>query len=105
MNTRAFEAVQQPVCIVLPARDGSSGAELAPVRHRTLTAAIRQDKFTELATLSLAGDGWRDCSAYCPNNCHRDRLETDSISMLPGQSARTAYSHAMPSLSRSSPDR
>lgn len=60
-NTRVFEAVQQPVCIVLALRDGSTVSELAPVRFRVLAPGDRKDKFAELGRLSLTTEGWQDC--------------------------------------------
>lgn len=57
-NTRVFEAVQQPVCIVLALRDGSTGDQPAEVRVRTLASGNRQAKFEELAELSLTDGGW-----------------------------------------------
>jgi predicted helicase len=52
--TRIFEAVQQPVCIVLALRDRSTTSETpAPVRFHQLTKSSRADKFTQLANLSL----------------------------------------------------
>lgn len=59
-NTRVFEAVQQPVCIVLALRDGSTGDKPAPVRTRTLGRGPRRAKFDELTALSLTDDGWTD---------------------------------------------
>lgn len=61
-HTRIFEAVQQPVCIMLALRDGSTGDHLAPVRFRLLAPGTRQAKFDELAVLSLTDEGWLDCA-------------------------------------------
>lgn len=62
-NTRIFQGVQQPVCIVLAVRDGSTTAdEPAPVRFRSLPKGLRADKFTALGVVSLAGEGWQECA-------------------------------------------
>jgi Type ISP C-terminal specificity domain len=62
ISTRVFQAVQQPVCITLVVRDGSTGSEVpAPVRFRQLARGDRTAKFTELAGISLAGSGWQAC--------------------------------------------
>ncbi|MBQ0902667.1 type ISP restriction/modification enzyme [Micromonospora sp. U21] len=61
-NTRIFQGVQQPVCIVLAVRDGSTKAdEPAPVRFRSLPKGRRTDKCAALGVVSLASDGWQDC--------------------------------------------
>ncbi len=60
--TRIFQAVQQPVCIVLAARSKTKPANTpAPVKYTVLPAGRREDKFVALAKLSLEGDGWLDC--------------------------------------------
>ena len=60
--TRIFEAVQQPVCIVLALRDHSTTSETpAPVRFHQLTKGTRVDKFTQLANLSLTSADWELC--------------------------------------------
>ena len=60
--TRIFEAVQQPVCIVLALRDRSTTSETpAPVRFHQLTKSSRADKFTQLANLSLDSAEWESC--------------------------------------------
>ena len=61
-NTRVFEDVQQPVCIVLAVRDGSTGDDRpAPVRFRELSEGVREAKFQELSALTLDDGGWRAC--------------------------------------------
>lgn len=61
-NTRIFQGVQQPVCIVLAARDESTTADQpARVRFRSLPKGQRTDKFTALGAVTLAGEGWLDC--------------------------------------------
>ena len=60
-STRLFQAVQQPVCIVVAAR-WRSGAKtaLAPVHWRALPKGHRNAKFEALAGLKLDGPGWVD---------------------------------------------
>jgi Type ISP C-terminal specificity domain/N-6 DNA Methylase len=60
--TRIFQAVQQPVCIVLAARSKTKGArEPAAVRYTVLPAGKREEKFAALANLKLASKVWQDC--------------------------------------------
>ena len=60
--TRIFQAVQQPVCIVIATRFGSGAkAELAHVRWRALPKGHRLVKFEALASLRLDSAGWQDC--------------------------------------------
>jgi Type ISP C-terminal specificity domain/N-6 DNA Methylase len=60
--TRIFEAVQQPVCIVLALRDRSTTSETpAPARFHQLTKGTRIDKFEQLADLSLTSADWELC--------------------------------------------
>jgi hypothetical protein len=60
--TRIFQGVQQPVCITIALRDGSTDAETpAPVRYRSV-AGRREDKFAALAAIEF-DDGWVDCPA------------------------------------------
>ncbi len=62
VNTRIFEGVQQPVCIVLASRSpATEGHKPAVVRYRALAEGHRREKFGELATISLGGEGWQDC--------------------------------------------
>lgn len=62
VNTRIFEAVQQPVCIVLASRSRSSNLEVpATVRYGSLPAGHRRDKFDALGSLTLDTDGWMEC--------------------------------------------
>ncbi len=57
-----FEDVQQPVCIVLAVRDGSTGDDQpASVRFRELSEGVREAKFQELGALTLDDGGWRAC--------------------------------------------
>ena len=62
VNTRIFEGVQHPVCIVLVSRSAAADAETpARVRFRALPAGRREDKFAALAAVTLDGDGWSEC--------------------------------------------
>ncbi len=66
--TRIFQGVQQPVCIVIAARQrGKDGKRPARLRYRALPEGRREQKFDALAALSLddagwveGADGWRD---------------------------------------------
>ncbi|MDN5715677.1 MAG: N-6 DNA methylase [Janibacter sp.] len=58
VNTRIFQAVPHPVCIVIAVRRPGGNTAPATVRVRTLTPGDREDKFTELASISLDDDGW-----------------------------------------------
>lgn len=59
--TRIFQGVQHPVCIVLASRSRSPGEGAARVRYRALAKGRREEKFTELQAISVAGKGWSDC--------------------------------------------
>jgi hypothetical protein len=59
--TRIFEAVQQPVCIVLAARaPNKDRAKPARLRYVTLPKGKREKKFEALGDLSIGGAGWED---------------------------------------------
>ncbi len=61
--TRIFQAVQQPVCIVLAARSKQKAADKpADVKYTVLPAGRREDKFAALDKLKLASKVWQDCS-------------------------------------------
>ena len=63
VNSRIFQDVQQPVCIVMALRKTpSSSAEPARVRYRTLQGKDRQDKFKAFDHISLDDLGWVECS-------------------------------------------
>lgn len=63
VNTRIFQGVQQPVCIVIASRSPDSDADKpAAVRYRALRQGLREAKFGELAELKLDAKGWADCS-------------------------------------------
>ncbi len=60
--TRIFQAVQQPVCIVLAARSKKKGTdEPAAVKYTVLPAGKREEKFAALAKLKLQSTLWHDC--------------------------------------------
>jgi hypothetical protein len=60
--TRIFQAVQQPVCVVLVARSKAKAADTpAAVKYTVLPAGRREDKFAALAELTLEGENWLDC--------------------------------------------
>jgi hypothetical protein len=62
VGTRVFQAVQQPVCITLAVRDGSTRSDTpAPVRFRRLAPNNRVAKFVELSEVALTDDGWITC--------------------------------------------
>ena len=63
VNTRIFQAVQQPVCIVLASRSPRTSPDSpARVRFRALPAGHRRDKFKALANLRLGSAGWVECA-------------------------------------------
>ncbi|TDT31354.1 type ISP restriction/modification enzyme [Naumannella halotolerans] len=61
-STRIFQGVQQPICITLAVRDGSTGDGPATVYYRSLQSGPRKEKFVELKSISLdaadADSGW-----------------------------------------------
>jgi hypothetical protein len=60
--TRIFQAVQQPVCIVLALRDRSTTSDApAPTRFHQLSKGLRAQKFAELAHLALDSAKWELC--------------------------------------------
>lgn len=60
--TRIFQAVQQPVCIVVAVRWPQAQREgLAKVRWRALPKGHRSAKFEALGALTLDAAGWVDC--------------------------------------------
>jgi len=62
VNTRIFEGVQHPVCIVLVSRSAAADPESpARVRFRALPAGRREDKFAALAGVTLDEEGWAEC--------------------------------------------
>lgn len=62
VNTRIFQGVQQPVCIMLASRSARSTPDVpAAVRYRALPEGHRDGKFAALSALTLDAPGWRDC--------------------------------------------
>jgi hypothetical protein len=62
VNTRIFQAVQQPVCIVLASRSSKSDRNVpAAVRFRSLPAGHRDEKFHALAKVRIDDRDWIDC--------------------------------------------
>jgi hypothetical protein len=62
VNTRVFQGVQQPVCIVLVSRTTSSSPDTpARVLYHSLPKGTRDQKFAALGKLTLEGDAWADC--------------------------------------------
>ena len=58
--TRIFQGVQQPICIVLASRSPENDPKVpARVRFRALVPGAREEKFKELATVSIADSDWR----------------------------------------------
>jgi hypothetical protein len=61
--TRIFEAVQQPVCIVLVARSKKKAEDKpAAVKYMVLPAGKREEKFAALAKLKLGSKSWQNCA-------------------------------------------
>ena len=57
--TRIFQGVQHPVCIVLASRSPDNDPAVpARVRFRALAKGRREDKFAELAKVTLSDAGW-----------------------------------------------
>ena len=64
INTRVFQDVQQPICIVMALRKAQpKSAQPARVRYRVLGAGDREDKFKELQEIQLDGSAWLECSS------------------------------------------
>lgn len=64
VNTRIFQAVQQPVCIVLASRSAhstKSSEAPATVRFQSLSPGHREDKFKALNAISLKSSVWIKC--------------------------------------------
>jgi hypothetical protein len=62
VNTRIFQDVQQPVCIVLASRFSKSDANIpAKVLFQALPCAHRSEKFRALGALRLRGKDWVEC--------------------------------------------
>ncbi|MGD0520844.1 MAG: type ISP restriction/modification enzyme [Terracidiphilus sp.] len=62
VNTRIFQAMQQPVCIVMASRSKKTNMETpATVRFRALQAGKREEKFAALHSIQIKDAGWTDC--------------------------------------------
>jgi hypothetical protein len=62
VNTRVFEGVQQPVCIVLASRSPQTVPSVpATVRFHALPEGHRRDKLAALANLTLDSTDWVEC--------------------------------------------
>ncbi len=62
VNTRIFQGVQQPICIVVASRSGGKDEQKpAEVRWRALPKGRREEKFDVLAKVELYGSGWTEC--------------------------------------------
>jgi predicted helicase len=63
VNTRIFQGVQQPVCIVLVSRTAKSDPSTpATVLYHSLPKGTREEKFAALGKLTLDRDAWTDCA-------------------------------------------
>lgn len=59
VNTRIFQGVQQPICIVMASRSKAHEKDKPGTVHfRSLPLGHRDQKFTALLSLSLQSDGW-----------------------------------------------
>ncbi len=64
VNTRIFQGVQHPVCIILASRSPKTDTESpAIVRFRALPGGRREEKFAARGKLALNSRGWVDCPA------------------------------------------
>jgi hypothetical protein len=62
VNTRIFQDVQQPVCIVMVSRSGKKKANIpASVRFQSLPNGRREEKFAALAKMRLSSEQWIQC--------------------------------------------
>ncbi len=62
VNTRIFQGVQQPVCIVLASRSSRSRSDTpAKVRFQALPKGHREEKFKNLAAIKLNSKAWVEC--------------------------------------------
>jgi hypothetical protein len=64
VNTRIFQAVQQPVCIVLASRSahGTTGTDTpAKVNFHSLPLGRREEKFEALGAIRLKSSAWIEC--------------------------------------------
>jgi len=74
VNTRIFQGVQQPICIVLASRSkGKSSGQSATVHFHSLPKGRREEKFSRLASINLNSTTWMKCptedrAAFLPSS-------------------------------------
>ena len=61
VNTRIFQGVQQPVCIVMASRSGKKTAALSAVHFQALPKGKRENKFIALKAMRLTDKAWIAC--------------------------------------------
>ena len=62
VNTRIFQGVQQPICIVLASRSKSKKkGKSATVHFQAVSRGRREEKFTSLTTMKLDSKAWVAC--------------------------------------------
>ncbi len=61
VNTRIFQGVQQPICIVMASRSGKKIKALGAVHFQALPKGKREEKFRALAAMRLASKTWIPC--------------------------------------------
>ncbi len=61
VNTRIFQGVQQPVCIVMASRSGRKTTALGSVHFQVLPKGKREQKFVALKAMRLADKAWIAC--------------------------------------------
>ncbi len=61
VNTRIFQGVQQPVCIVMASRSGKKTTSLGAVHFQALPKGKREQKFTALREMRLENKAWTPC--------------------------------------------
>jgi hypothetical protein len=62
VNSRIFQGVQQPVCIVLASRSAKNDANVpAKVRFQALPSVHRDEKFEALSKIKLDSNAWVEC--------------------------------------------
>ncbi len=82
VNTRIFQGVQQPVCIVMASRSGKKTKALGAVHFQPLPKGKREDKFAALKAMRLADKAW----VACPEEARAPFLpaSTGAWSSFPG---------------------
>ena len=61
VNTRIFQGVQQPVCIVMASRSAKKTKALGAVHFQALPKGKREQKFVALKAMRLADKAWIAC--------------------------------------------